>query len=88
MNTTALFAALTIALAGAASLVVLEAPQAEAMPAQQIVKLERVVVEGRRAPQATTVARNIERLPTVVIEGRRDQTQIASAAACKVTAIC
>ncbi len=45
-----------------------------ATPAGEVVKLERVVIVGKRA-EATTVAQ----LPRVVIEGRRDTTTVAAA---------
>ena len=53
-----------VALFGAAGLVL---AGADAAPAPQVVKLERVVITGKRM---TEVAR-VEQLPRVVIEGRR-----------------
>ncbi|WP_077033173.1 hypothetical protein [Pelomonas sp. KK5] len=82
MNTTA--ATLLIALASAAaSLLPMDGVQAaEAKP--QIVKLERVVIEGRRA--------QVVKLPTVVVEGRRqrtaDELQLAKAGNCKTSETC
>ena len=80
MNTTALFATALIAVAGAAAGLALEAaPQAPAAQSQ-VVKLERVVIEGRR----------VQTLPTVIVEGRRSQdgTQLARAVCDTKTAIC
>ena len=62
-----------VALFGAAGLVF---ANVDAAPAPQIVKLERVVITGKRA---TEVAQ-LEYLPRVVIEGRRaDAVQVAQA---------
>ncbi len=57
-----------VALFGAAGLVL---AGVEPAPATQIVKLERVVITGKRM---TEVAR-VEHLPRVVIEGRRADTE-------------
>ena len=90
MNTTSktLVATLVIAVVGAAGLVLGQAP--EATPRQEIVKLERVVIEGRRAPQVVASGK-VEHLPTVVIEGRRshdaDDVQVARAA-CPALTVC
>ena len=45
-----------------------------AAPGAEVVKLERVVIVGKRA-EATTLAQ----LPRVVIQGRRDTTTVAAA---------
>ncbi|MFT7722276.1 MAG: hypothetical protein QM788_05540 [Roseateles sp.] len=54
-----------------------------------VVQLERVVIEGRHTPDATTTAA-VQKLPRVVIEGRReagaDGTQLASACAAPAAA--
>lgn len=82
---TALIAA--IGLIGAAGLVVGQADKA-ALP-QQIVKLERVVIVGKRA-DTTQLAQRIEQLPRVVIEGRRADaaTVVASAKVCQAQTLC
>lgn len=49
----------------------------------EVVKLERVVISGKRAPETAVV---VQKLPRVVIEGRRDGTQVASA--CVAPAVC
>ena len=90
MNTTSktLVATLVIAVLGAAGLVLGQAP--EAAPRQEIVKLERVVIEGHRSAQVLAMTK-MERLPTVVIEGRRshdaDDVQVARAA-CPAVTVC
>ena len=80
MNTTALFATALIAVAGAAASLVLEAAPEAPAAQPQVVKLERVVVEGRR----------VQTLPTVIVEGRRSQdgTQLARAVCDTKTATC
>lgn len=57
-----------------------------AAAAAQVVKLERVVIEGKR----TSAARPVEHLPRVVIEGRRSDTtvQLAAARRCEATQDC
>lgn len=56
-----------------------------AAPQPKIVKLERVVIMGKRVD-------HIAQLPRVVIEGRRNQVgsdvQVAQAAACLNTQVC
>ena len=90
MNTSAktLIVTTLIAFAGTTGLV-LSAENARA-PKQQIVKLERVVIIGKRANPETQVAQRIEQLPRVVIEGRRAQpdTQLASAKTCAPQTTC
>lgn len=72
---------------GASALVVLSALLGAvwltvATPAPDVIRLERVVIEGHRTPAADTVA-DVQQLPRVVILGRRDATadgaQMASA---------
>jgi hypothetical protein len=87
------FATIVAALAGAATLGLYEemaqtGAESTAMP--QVVKLERVVVVGKRAPLGGEVllaaggtGRVVEQLPRVVIEGRSSapaDTRIAAAA--------
>ncbi|MBB4842725.1 hypothetical protein HNP55_001240 [Paucibacter oligotrophus] len=52
----------------------------------QVVKLERVVIEGKRA----SAAQPIEHLPRVVIEGRRSDAtvQMAAARRCEASQDC
>ncbi|MGS0757241.1 hypothetical protein ACVBEH_22980, partial [Roseateles sp. GG27B] len=61
-----------------------------AAPTTQIVKLERVVVYGKRAPAAVQTALQIEYLPRVVVEGRRADASVRLAAAktCKAVTVC
>jgi hypothetical protein len=85
MNTrsTTLFATALLAVAGTAGLVI---SAESAAPKQQIVKLERVVIVGKRAnPELQQQQAAIVQLPRVVIEGRRApdaDTQMASAKTC------
>ncbi len=70
-----------------------ELVQPEDVAPQEIVKLERVVIEGKRTPQVVAVAQpRIEQLPRVVIEGRRSvslaDVQVASAKICSAPAVC
>lgn len=62
-----------------------------ATPKQEIVKLERVVIVGKRMNAADVqLAQRIEQLPRVVIEGRRADatTLLASAKVCKANVLC
>ena len=88
MNTVtfkAITATAICAVFGAAGLILAAADAAPA-PAPQIVKLERVVITGKRA---TEVAR-IEHLPRVVVEGRRADTETLAQAErrCTDPALC
>ena len=82
-----LVAAALIAIFGGAALMF---AQAEVTTKQEVVKLERVVIIGKRASAGTQVARHVEQLPRVVIEGRRapaaDGTQLARA--CSEPVLC
>lgn len=84
MNTTAsalIFAVVSVA--SAASIGMALADYA-ARPQTEVVKLERVVIEGRRVPAEVKSALHVEQLPRVVIEGRRtvaSDVQVAAAAA-------
>ena len=78
MNTTA--KALIVAIAASTSVAALALGFAgvEAQPAPEIVKLERVVIVGKRMQASVEVAR----LPQVVVTGRRAaQTEVQLAAA-------
>jgi hypothetical protein len=91
------FATIIAALAGAATLGLYEEMAqtgAEAAALHQVVKLERVVVVGKRAPAGSDVllaasdTSRVEQLPRVVIEGRSStpaDTRVAAAAARCVT---
>jgi hypothetical protein len=59
-----------------------ELAQPEAVAPQEIVKLERVVIEGKRVASADA---RIEQLPRVVVVGRRADAavQLASAQSCE-----
>ena len=76
-NAQSLIAAV-IAVAGAASIGVALANVFTSTPQPEVIKLERVVVEGHR----THAVAVIEHLPTVVITGRAvsDELQVAQAA--------
>ncbi|CAM4119247.1 hypothetical protein [Roseateles saccharophilus] len=76
MNTAATTFIVAIASVAAAAAIGVGLANHKAAPASQVVKLERVVVVGKRA-EASTVAQ----LPRVVIEGRRDTTTLAAAQA-------
>ncbi|MDN3918841.1 hypothetical protein [Roseateles violae] len=86
MNTSSktLFVAGLIALVGSTGFVI--SAENAAAPKQEIVKLERVVIVGKRAAPATQVAQQQEivKLPRVVVEGRRApaDTQLAVAKSC------
>jgi len=67
MNTTAQALVFAVASVAAAAALGMGLSQRAATPAVEIVKLERVVVIGQRAPAPAVVAQ----LPRVVIEGRR-----------------
>ncbi len=87
-STKTLFTAL-IAVAGAAALglgLVTSVPA----PSTQIVKLDRVVVYGKRAPAAVQTAQGIEQLPRVVVQGRRASApvQLATAESCGARTSC
>ncbi|WP_077036804.1 hypothetical protein [Pelomonas sp. KK5] len=76
MNTTAqalVFAIASVATAAAIGTVLAE--RGAGQPAAEVVKLERVVIVGKRAPV-------VAQLPRVVVEGRRshlaDDVQVAS----------
>ena len=74
MNTAAKTFIIAIASVAAAAAAGVGLANHTAAPATEVVKLERVVIVGKRA-EATTVAQ----LPRVVIEGRRDTTTVAAA---------
>lgn len=86
MNSTAtrrFVATLLIALIGAFVLMAgLSHPSAESrsQSAAQIVKLERVVITGKRAEPVQLARSDIERLPRVVVEGRRMNADVQLAA--------
>lgn len=86
-----LVATALVALLGAASLAFMEVEPT--VPAQEVLKFERVVIEGKQARAEQAVG--IVVLPRVVIEGRRgDAVQLANAAMaakaanCSTTALC
>ena len=84
-NNKSLVATALVALLGAASLAFLQVEPAQAQP--EIVKLERVVINGKRAAAPEAVA--IVQLPRVVVEGRRaDAVQVAKAGNCGTTSVC
>ena len=72
MNTAAKTFIVAIASVAAAAAAGVSLANHTAAPATEVVKLERVVIVGKRAD---TVAQ----LPRVVIEGRRDTTTVAAA---------
>ncbi|WP_457355909.1 hypothetical protein [Roseateles sp. P5_D6] len=74
MNTAAKTFIVAIASVAAAAAAGVSLANRTAAPATEIVKLERVVIVGKRA-EAPVVAQ----LPRVVIEGRRDVTTVAAA---------
>lgn len=74
MNTAAKTFIVAIASVAAAAAAGVGLANRTAAPATEIVKLERVVIVGKRA-HATVVAQ----LPRIVIEGRRDVTTVAAA---------
>lgn len=75
MNATAkTFLVAVFAVASAAVSALMLAGAANDAPKQEVVKLERVVVVGKRlapVPQQLAQIERIEQLPRVVIEGRR-----------------
>lgn len=74
MNTAAKTFLVAIASVAAAAATGVALANRTAAPATEVVKLERVVIVGKRAePQF------IAQLPRVVIEGRRDATMLAAA---------
>ena len=80
-----LVATALIALLGAASLAFMQVEPTA--PAPEVLKFERVVIEGKRASAEQTAA--IVHLPRVVVEGRRsDAVQLAKAGNCSTTATC
>ncbi|HEY4084037.1 MAG TPA: hypothetical protein VGM81_25385 [Burkholderiaceae bacterium] len=89
-NTTATFKVFTatalVALFGAAGLVLTHA-EAQQAAAPQIVKLERVVVVGKRVSELAQV----EHLPRVVVRGHRANASVEMAQAdkrCSDSAVC
>jgi hypothetical protein len=74
MNTAAKTFIVAIASVAAAAAAGVGLANHTAAPAAEVVKLERVVIVGKRA-ESTTVAQ----LPRVVVEGRRDTTTVAAA---------
>lgn len=72
MNTSIQTLFTAIVAVAASAVLALTLAEETSMPAQQVVKLERVVIEGQRA--------RVEQLPRVVVEGRRiDGVAIAQA---------
>lgn len=74
-------AAICLALAAAVSY------QAESAPATQVVKLERVVIEGKR----TVDGMQVVRLPQVVVEGRSigaEQRLALAKTSCSAQTVC
>jgi hypothetical protein len=90
-STKTLFTAL-IAVAGAAAigLGLATSVTPSTSPASQIVKLERVVVNGKRAPATVQTAQRVEVLPRVIVEGRRvdDSVRLAAAKTCNAETLC
>ncbi len=88
MNTTAkalIFAIVSVA--SAASIGMGLADRA-AQPKAEVVKLERVVIEGKRSPASAQMAMRVEQLPRVVIESRsaaRTNVQVAAVKAVKLS---
>ncbi|KQV48617.1 hypothetical protein ASC95_22150 [Pelomonas sp. Root1217] len=74
MNTAAKTFIVAIASVAAAAAAGVGLANRTAAPATEIVKLERVVIVGKRAQTAV-----VAQLPRVIIEGRRDVTTIAAA---------
>jgi hypothetical protein len=78
MNTAAKTFVLALASVAAAAAIGVGLANRTAAPATEVVKLERVVIVGKRA-DATAVAR----LPRVVVEGRRAQPAATALAAAR-----
>ena len=72
MNTAAKTFFIAIASVAAAAAAGVSLANHTAAPATEVVKLERVVIVGKRADA-------VAQLPRVVIEGRRDTTTLAAA---------
>ena len=85
-NNKSLIATALVALVGAASLAFMHV---DPMPEQaEIVKLERVVINGKRAPAADQAVAIVQ-LPRVLVEGRRaGAVQVAKAGNCGATTVC
>ncbi len=81
MNTTTQALVFAIASVAAAAAIGTGLADRTAQPAVEIVKLERVVIVGKRVDQSA--ARVVAKLPRVVIEGRRtvlpEDVQVADA---------
>lgn len=74
MNTAAQTFVVALASVAAAAAIGVGLANRTAAPATEVVKLERVVVTGKRA-EAPVIAK----LPRVVVEGRRADTMLAAA---------
>lgn len=74
MNTAAKTFIIAIASVAAAAATGVGLANRAATPATEVVKLERVVIVGKRVETAV-----VAQLPRVVIEGRRDVTTVAAA---------
>lgn len=81
MNTAAQTFVLAIASVAAAAAIGVGLANRTAAPATEIVKLERVVIVGKRADAPV-----IAQLPRVVIEGRRAAPAVVTVAAAKPSA--
>ena len=81
--------ALAAVTASAILALALAEPAAPVQPQQEIVKLERVVVIGKRSiADAQQAAQRIEKLPRVVVTGRRADAAMQVAMACAVLQGC
>ncbi|CAN5144984.1 hypothetical protein BH11PSE10_BH11PSE10_07310 [soil metagenome] len=90
---TTLFTAIGAVAASAVLALALAEPGAALAPPQEVVKLERVVVVGKRLNAADLQVaqqrpqQRIEKLPRVVIEGRRADTLLADRS-CAAQTLC
>lgn len=92
MNTTAKTLVVTalIALSAVGAAIGTVIGHADTAARHDVVKLERVVINGKRADAASQVAK-VEQLPRVVVEGRRADAasvQVAVARLCDTQALC
>ena len=85
-NNKSLVATALVALLGAASLAFMHVEPMSGQP--EIVKLERVVINGKRAVAADEAV-TIVQLPRVLVQGHRgDAIQVAKTANCSTTTVC
>jgi len=89
MNTSNRFSIALIATIFGATALMFAQAEIAAPKHPEIVKLERVVITGKRAGADTQVAQQrIEQLPRVVITGRRAEADLQFAQACAAQTLC